>query len=173
MYSISQLASLCQVSRGTLLHYDSIGLLVPQQRSAAGYRLYNEADKSRLQQILSYRAAGLALADIQHLLQPQNAGCSQILQQQLSWLNQQINALQQQQRVLLSMLQSPVLQQQAGVMDKQSWVALLAASGLNEQDMWRWHQQFEQRMPEAHQQFLLSLGISAEEVASIRQRSRS
>jgi MerR family regulatory protein len=32
------------VSVRTLHHYDAIGLLVPSGRSAAGYRLYSEAD---------------------------------------------------------------------------------------------------------------------------------
>ncbi len=45
----------------TLHHYDAVGLLVPSERSAAGYRLYDERDLLRLQQILIGRELGLSL----------------------------------------------------------------------------------------------------------------
>jgi MerR family transcriptional regulator, thiopeptide resistance regulator len=52
------------VSVRTLHHYDAIGLLVPGGRTAAGYRLYTEADLLRLQQILIGRELGLPLEEI-------------------------------------------------------------------------------------------------------------
>lgn len=36
----------------TLNHYDNSGLLVPAARSRAGYRLYEEGDLMRLQQVM-------------------------------------------------------------------------------------------------------------------------
>jgi hypothetical protein len=38
--------------------------------------------------------------------------------------------------------------------------------------MRRWHHTFESRHPEAHQSFLEWLGVGADEVGQIRQRSR-
>lgn len=48
----------------TLHHYDQIGLLVPQAKTEAGYRLYGEAELYRLQQILFYRELGYSLKAI-------------------------------------------------------------------------------------------------------------
>jgi len=51
-YTVRQLAGMAGVSVRTLHHYDHIGLLSPAARTAAGYRLYGEAELLRLQQIL-------------------------------------------------------------------------------------------------------------------------
>jgi DNA-binding transcriptional MerR regulator len=48
----------------TLHHYDEIGLCRPSQRTAAGYRLYDDADVLRLQQVLVLRELGLPLPEI-------------------------------------------------------------------------------------------------------------
>ncbi len=52
------------VSIRTLHYYDEIGLLNPQERSRAGYRLYSEEDIFKLQQILIQRELGFPLEDI-------------------------------------------------------------------------------------------------------------
>ena len=57
-----------RVSVRALHHYDEIGLLVPSGRTAAGYRLYDEADVLRLQQILIGRELGLSLEQIRQSL---------------------------------------------------------------------------------------------------------
>ena len=67
-YTVQQLAHLARVSVRTLHHYDHIGLLKPSARTAAGYRLYGEADLLRLQQILFFKELGFPLADIQAIL---------------------------------------------------------------------------------------------------------
>ena len=67
-YQIKDVAQLAGVSVRTLHHYDSIGLLVPEARTAAGYRLYADADLFRLQQILIGRELGLSLEEIRRAL---------------------------------------------------------------------------------------------------------
>ena len=54
-FTVSQVARLSGVSVRALHHYDEIGLLQPSGRSASGYRLYDDADLERLQQILFFR----------------------------------------------------------------------------------------------------------------------
>jgi len=66
--TVKALAKLSGVSVRTLHHYDAIGLLTPQQRSDAGYRLYGRAELLRLQQILFYREMGLSLDEIGNIL---------------------------------------------------------------------------------------------------------
>jgi DNA-binding transcriptional MerR regulator len=68
LYRVKELARLANVSVRTLHHYHEIGLLVPSQRSQAGYRKYDERDLLRLQQILIRRELGLPLAEIRRSL---------------------------------------------------------------------------------------------------------
>ena len=65
---VGEVAKMFGVSVRTLHHYDERGLLVPSQRSEAGYRLYAEDDLSRLVEILALRGLGLSLARIASLL---------------------------------------------------------------------------------------------------------
>jgi MerR family transcriptional regulator, thiopeptide resistance regulator len=67
-YQIKDAARLAGVSVRTLHHYDAIGLLVPSNRTDAGYRLYTDDDLLRLQQILIGRELGLSLEEIRRSL---------------------------------------------------------------------------------------------------------
>jgi len=67
-YQVKDVARLAGVSVRTLHHDDSIGLLVPDTRTAAGYRLYDDDDLLRLQQILTGRELGLSLEEIRRSL---------------------------------------------------------------------------------------------------------
>jgi DNA-binding transcriptional MerR regulator len=67
-YQVKEVAELSGVSVRALHHYDELGLLVPQQRTPAGYRLYGEPELLRLQQILIGRELGLSLEDIRRSL---------------------------------------------------------------------------------------------------------
>jgi DNA-binding transcriptional MerR regulator len=52
----------------TLHHYDRLGLLRPRRRTDAGYRLYEDRDLERLEQIVALKFLGLSLANIAGLL---------------------------------------------------------------------------------------------------------
>src|SRR5829696_6874965 len=67
-WTVGQVADLLGVTVRTLHHYDEIGLLVPSERSRAGYRLYTDGDLTRLQQIVVYRRLELPLDEIARLL---------------------------------------------------------------------------------------------------------
>ena len=67
-YQVKEVAELSGLSIRALHHYDAIGLLTPSMRSAAGYRLYDDDDLLRLQQILIGRELGLSLEDIRRSL---------------------------------------------------------------------------------------------------------
>ncbi|HOP40482.1 MAG TPA: hypothetical protein PLI53_05515, partial [Geobacteraceae bacterium] len=56
--------------------------------------------------------------------------------------------------------------------DKEAWIEMLRAAGMDDSAMGRWHCEFERRAPEAHHQFLLALGVSEDEAFYIRKRSR-
>jgi len=67
-YTVRQLAHLAGISVRTLHHYDQIGLLSPEERTPAGYRLYRQPDLMRLQQILFYKELDIPLDEIRRLL---------------------------------------------------------------------------------------------------------
>src|SRR3712207_4989109 len=52
----------------TIRHYSDAGVLPPSAKSEAGYRLYSEADRSRLGLIRTLRAAGFGLPAIEGML---------------------------------------------------------------------------------------------------------
>lgn len=68
MLTVGQVAEELGVTVRTLHHYDEIGLVVPSERSHAGYRLYTEADLRRLQHVVVYRRLGFPLEEIKDLL---------------------------------------------------------------------------------------------------------
>ncbi|MFS0576202.1 MerR family transcriptional regulator [Sporosarcina sp. 179-K 3D1 HS] len=65
---VKEVAELTGVSVRTLHHYDEIGLLVPDDVTEAGYRLYSDANLAKLQQILFFRELGFPLKKIKELL---------------------------------------------------------------------------------------------------------
>ncbi len=67
-YRVSEVSQTTGVSVRALHYYDEIGLLVPRGRTGAGYRLYDDDDLLRLQQILIGREQGLALEEIRRSL---------------------------------------------------------------------------------------------------------
>ena len=67
-YQVKEVAELSGLSIRALHHYDAIGLLTPSLRTAAGYRVYDDDDLLRLQQILIGRELGLSLEDIRRSL---------------------------------------------------------------------------------------------------------
>jgi MerR family transcriptional regulator, thiopeptide resistance regulator len=62
--TVGELSRLTGITVRALHHYDEIGLVRPSQRSAAGYRLYDDDDVLRLQQVLVLRELGVALDEI-------------------------------------------------------------------------------------------------------------
>src|SRR4029453_2200639 len=67
-YTVKRIAEIAGVSVRTLHHYDEIGLLKPSSHSAAGYRLYEEKDLERLQQVLFFKEPGFDLKEIKRIL---------------------------------------------------------------------------------------------------------
>lgn len=67
-YKVKDIARITGVSVRTLHYYDEIGLLEPAGRTDAGYRLYNEDDLLRLQQILIGRSLGMPLEEVRRWL---------------------------------------------------------------------------------------------------------
>lgn len=171
MLTVSKLAQRCGLSRSTLLYYESIGLMNPALRSNGNYRCYGEKDIARLQQICVYRDSGLKLEDIRALLDGARTDAARVLQRRLSELNGEIETLRGHQRAILRLLQNKSFRR-TKVINKDKWVEIMRATGFTEDDMHRWHAQFENMAPKEHQEFLEFLHIQPEEIKSIRDWSR-
>lgn len=68
-YTIKKLASLAGISTRTLRYYDQIGLLKPQKVNENNYRIYDEKNVNKLQQIMFYRALGMPLKTIKQIME--------------------------------------------------------------------------------------------------------
>lgn len=173
MWTISRLAKRFGISRSTLLYYDSIGLLSPSHRTAAAYRVYDDKDLARMERIDLYRRTGLPLARIRSILDSRSdSAMRDALELRLREINTEVEDLRMQQRVTLDLLGRVGAGPGVRGLDKEGWVAILRASGMNDDDMERWHVEFERLAPAAHEDFLESLGIAPAEIAHIRAWSR-
>lgn len=95
-YLINELAKLAGISVRTFHHYDKIGLLKAESRSSAGYRVYQEEDVNRLQQILFFKTLGFSLRDIKHILEQPNYNPIEALQLQAQLLSAKQSQIQTQ-----------------------------------------------------------------------------
>ena len=176
MLSVTKLARRCGVSRTALLYYESIGLMPPPARTGGNYRCYTEADAERLRAIRAYRNAGLRLEDIRAILKAtsrrgRDGDAKGVLKRRLVELDAEIEALRAHQHAILQLLGSRVLGK-ADMITKEKWVSIMRGCGFSEEQMDRWHAEFERSAPEEHQEFLEFLHIGPAEIKTIREKSR-
>jgi DNA-binding transcriptional MerR regulator len=92
-WKIGELARIAGVTVRTLHHYDSVGLLVPSERTQSGHRLYSAADLERLYRLLALREMGLPLEEIGPLLDSEG-GIGDTVRRHLGRVEQQLGALE-------------------------------------------------------------------------------
>jgi DNA-binding transcriptional MerR regulator len=172
MLTVSALARRCGVSRSTVLYYESIGLLAGAGRTASNYRVYGERDLQRLGRIRAYREAGLELSDIRALLDTPGTDAAGVLTRRLLALDTEIARLRQHQRAIARLLPAAGCIGRDEMITKDKWVAIMRAAGLSEDDMRRWHAEFERAAPAEHEEFLRFLHVPDAEARQIREWSR-
>jgi len=120
-----------------------------------------------------FRSAGLSLDSIPSLLDKKGDDLNSSLELRLSSINNEIQGLRNQQKVILNILENESAVKGSRVITKETWVSMLKAAGLDEEGMKNWHIEFEKTSPEAHQDFLESIGIEKDEIKSIRDWSKT
>lgn len=174
MKTITALARAVNLSRSTLLYYDRIGLLRARYRSRAAARLYSAEEEQRLARIVTFRRAGLPLRTIKALL---SADAPRVvngtLEKRLREIQQQIDGLRTQQRLVVEMLRQAVLRGEAPTRSKAQWVQLLRACAFNEEDMRAWHVALERENPRAHATFLRRIGLPPGEIERVQAFARA
>ncbi|MFP5226326.1 MAG: MerR family transcriptional regulator [Acidobacteriota bacterium] len=172
MLTVTQLARRCGLSRTALLYYESIGLMPAAKRTGGNYRCYGESDVQRLEQIRAYRDAGLRLNDIRVVLDRPGGDASRVLERRLLEIDEEIGALREHQQAILKMLRYKRLGKAKQMITKEKWVSIMRGCGLTDEQMHRWHAEFERAAPAEHQEFLEFLHIGPVEIQKIREESR-
>lgn len=103
LYTIGQVARLSGVPVKTIRFYSDAGVLPPSHVTDAGYRLYSDADRLRLELIRSLRGLGFSLPTIARLLHAELEPADAV-RLQLRAVEVQIKALQRQRAVLRAAL---------------------------------------------------------------------
>lgn len=86
-YTIKKLAEMAGITTRTLRYYDDIGLLKPSEVNENNYRIYDEKNVNKLQQILFFRSLNFPLQEIKKIMDDPNFS--------------RIDALKRQQQLLL------------------------------------------------------------------------
>lgn len=92
VWKVGQLAALTGLTVRALHHYDHLGLVRPSARTAAGYRLYGEADVERLYRVLALRQLGLPLDAVTQVLDGQTS-IGDLLDRHRAYLDRQLTAI--------------------------------------------------------------------------------
>jgi DNA-binding transcriptional MerR regulator len=165
-YTIGQLAERCHLSRSTLLYYSNIGLLTPENRTAAGYRVYSENDRIRLDRIIAFRALGIELKNIKELLELENQKPLGVFLKRLFEINDSIVSLRNQQKEIIGMLEldHSVGDDRQAIKDN---LSKTLAEGPRKFDFRHFHSVFEKCSPEEHKRLLHLLGFSEPEYSQI------
>ena len=167
MLTVTRLARSCNLARSTVLYYESIGLLRPPHRSDGNYRVYATKDLERLRQICTYRDAGLTLEDIRSLLNAPRNDAQGVLERRMVEIGRSIERMREHQRAIARLLNSREMRKER-MITKEKWTSIMSGAGFSEEDMRRWHMEFEKTAPAEHQEFLEFLHIPAAEIKTIR-----
>jgi len=168
--TVTRLARSCKLSRSTVLYYEKIGLLTRPRRSEGNYRVYGTKDLDRLRQICLYRDAGLTLGDIGSLLNAPRNDAAAVLRRRLVEIGEAIERMREHQRAIARLLNTAELRKDR-MITKEKWTSIMSSAGFTNEDMHRWHREFEKSAPQEHQEFLEFLHIPAKEIETIREWS--
>ena len=69
MKTVKEVSKITGISIRTLRYYDEIGLLKPARVTEAGYRLYDDQELEKLQEILFYKELEIPLSDIKKIME--------------------------------------------------------------------------------------------------------
>jgi DNA-binding transcriptional MerR regulator len=86
MMTVNEVSKLTGVSIRTLQYYDKIGLLNPAKCTESGYRLYDNANLQKLQQILLFRELEFSLKEIGFIIDSPDFDRRKALDQQIQLL---------------------------------------------------------------------------------------
>lgn len=93
MKTVKEISKITGISIRTLRYYDEFGLLKPARVTEAGYRLYDDQELEKLQEILFYKELEIPLSDIKKIMENPEYDKQKALAVQKSLLEQKRNRL--------------------------------------------------------------------------------
>ena len=93
MKTVKEISKITGISIRTLRYYDEIGLLKPARVTEAGYRLYDDQELEKLQEILFYKELEIPLSDIKKIMENPEYDKQKALAVQKSLLERKRNCL--------------------------------------------------------------------------------
>lgn len=94
MKTVKEISELTGISIRALRYYDEIGLLVPSERTDAGYRLYDDVALEKLRAILFLKELEIPLDTIKDVVNAENCDYGTVLKNYRKNLVQKISRLQ-------------------------------------------------------------------------------
>ena len=91
--TVKEISKITGISIRTLRYYDEIGLLKPARVTEAGYRLYDDQELEKLQEILFYKELEIPLSDIKKIMDNPEYDKQKALAVQKSLLERKRNCL--------------------------------------------------------------------------------
>ena len=89
-WKIGEISEKTEVTIRALHHYHDIGLLVPENMTAAGHRLYTKCDIIRLQKIISLKQFGFKLDKIMTILDTKDFEPLEIIRMQIQVIEENL-----------------------------------------------------------------------------------
>lgn len=129
-YKIGEFAKLCGVTVKTLRHYESLGLLVPEQVDKwTGYRNYHIGQLQRMEMIQKLKSVGLSLEEIGDLLESNSqVPAPSLLEDKIRQTESQLRELEDRLSRLRAMLDSRINYQTMKEISLQSLPQIIVAS---------------------------------------------
>ena len=104
--SVNEVCKIANISRKTLFYYDKIGLLLPKKRIGSQHtKMYDKNAIHTLQQIQTYKNAGLLLREIKEILNDSNEHAYKQLQKANVRLAKELEKINIQKENLKKLLQ--------------------------------------------------------------------
>ena len=96
---------------------------------------------------------------------------SAVLRRRLVEIEQEVDRLRAHQASILQLLREDHDIWRSNMVTKEKWVEVMRKAGFSEEDMHRWHREFERSAPDEHQEFLEFLHVPDSEIRAIREWS--
>lgn len=170
VFTVGKLSKMYGISRTALLYYDKIGLLRPTARNTANYRLYSQADADRLGQIMILKNAGVPISVIRSIISSEEAIIFGKLMKRLGEINLEIEKLKNNQKHIINIMSQSTVIKSPYKTDPILLDHIIRYAEIDDDKREQWHMEFEVQSPDLHDKFLRMIGLSEEEVQSIRNR---